>query len=308
MVTRAFRALGTKINLTLFDALSEDVLTTTEAMVIDYEDRFTVNRDLSEVMAINHLAGYSPVKVSADTYELIEKAVQVSQLDLGFNVAIGPLVKLWRIGFTGANRPNDAAIKQCLAIINPANIILNRAERTVWLTQKGMSLDLGGIAKGYIADQIKKMWLAQGVTSGIIDLGGNILLVGKSQHADGIWEIGIQDPSDKRHEIVGTIKTNACSIGTSGIYERKLTIAGRTYHHMFDSTTGFPIQNSLASVTIISPQSVDGEIWSTIAFYQGVVAGKRLIESLPYLDAIFIEKSGKVTKTSGVAGLFYVHD
>lgn len=305
MATKTFRALGTKITLTILnEALADAVFARTVSMIKAYEDRLTVNRDVSEVMTINHHAGQSPVVVSAETFGLIEKAVMVSQLDFGFNVAIGPLVKLWRIGFDGANRPTAAAIQERLALIQPENILLDASRRTVFLTKAGMALDLGGIAKGFIADQVKAMWCEMGVTSGVIDLGGNILLVGQSQHADGRWRVGIQDPNGQRHNAIGHLKLPEKSIGTSGIYERKLVIDGQAYHHMFDSKTGFPIQNNLASVTIVSNQSIDGEIWSTIAFYQGLSVGKHLIEQLPNIEAVFVTKDLQVTVTSGLTSVY----
>ena len=304
MIKQSFKALGTKINLTIFDYVSDYILVETRRLVTNYENRLTVNRDHSEVVSINQNAGIRPVKVSLDTFFLIQQAVQASQLGLGFNVAIGPLVKLWQIGFEGAHKPEKKAIEAVITQINPENIILNKAQCSVFLTKKGMALDLGGIAKGYIADCIKTIWLKNHIKSGIIDLGGNILLVGQHLSDNQAWRIGIQNPSDLRHKVVGYIRTSACAIGTSGIYERRLIVGNRTYHHMFDSQTGFPIENSLASVTIVSKLSIDGEIWSTIAFYQGLEAGKRLVESLPNIEAIFITKQNEVVLTSGLIQRF----
>ncbi|QFR68917.1 FAD:protein FMN transferase [Companilactobacillus paralimentarius] len=290
LVNKKYYALGTLINLTVATPAGEKELDAAYDLIKNYEDKLTVNRDQSEVMSINHLAGIKPVAVPTDTYELIKRAVLVSRQHLGFNVAIGPLVKLWKIGFKGANKPSDADIKERLRIIDPERIKLDDKKQTVFLEEKGMEIDLGGIAKGYIADKIKTLWLSMNVETGIIDLGGNVLLLGPSVHEDKMWNIGVQNPVEKRDVSLGVLHTTAKSIGTSGIYERKLVIDGHEYHHMFDSKTGYPIKNNLASVTIVSDKSIDGEIWSTVGFYQGIEKGLALIESQPGVEAIFITK------------------
>lgn len=304
LINKNYYALGTVINLSVAAPADEKDLDAGYELIQRFEDKLTVNREKSEVMSINHNAGIQAVSVPEDTYGLIKRAVLVSCKHLGFNVAIGPLVKLWKIGFKGANRPSDADIKERLKIIDPERIQLDDEKRTVFLLDKGMEIDLGGIAKGYIADQIKQLWLERGVKTGIIDLGGNVLLVGPSQHTDELWTVGVQNPIKPRDVSLGVVKTSAKSIGTSGIYERKLIIDGHEYHHMFDSKTGYPIKNNLASVTIISDKSIDGEIWSTIGFYQGIEQGKALIEAQPGIEAVFITKDLQAVETTGLQGKF----
>lgn len=304
LINKSYYALGTVINLTVAPPATESDLEAGYQLIQHFEDKLTVNRTESEVMSINHNAGIKAVSVPEDTYGLIKRAVLVSRKHLGFNVAIGPLVKLWKIGFKGANRPTDSDIQQRLKIIDPEQIQLDDAKHSVFLQQKGMEIDLGGIAKGYIADQIKALWIKRGVQTGIIDLGGNVLLVGPSVHPDGMWNIGVQNPIKPRDVSLGVVHTDAKSIGTSGIYERKLVIDGHEYHHMFDSKTGYPIKNNLASVTIISNQSIDGEIWSTIGFYQGIEKGRALIEQQEGIEAIFITKDLETYVTSGLRDKF----
>jgi len=306
LINKSYYALGTEINLSVAKPATEADLDAGYKLIQRFEEKLTVNRQESEVMSINHNAGITAIKVPEDTYELVKRAVLVSRKHLGFNVAIGPLVKLWKIGFKGANKPSDADIKARLKIIDPEKIQLDDANQTVFLEEKGMEIDLGGIAKGYIADEIKKLWLKRGVETGIIDLGGNVLLVGPSQHADKLWSVGVQNPIKPREVSLGAIHTSAKSIGTSGIYERRLIIDGHEYHHMFDSKTGYPIKNNLASVTIVSDKSIDGEIWSTIGFYQGIDQGKVLIEAQPGVEAVFITKDLQAVVTSGLIDKFKI--
>lgn len=304
LINKKYYALGTVINLTVSEPATTQDLDAGYQLIQNFEDKLTVNRTESEVMEINHQAGLKAVAVPSDTYDLVKTAVLVSRKHLGFNVAIGPLVKLWKIGFKGANKPSDADIQARLKIIDPEKIILDDAAQSVFLQEKGMEIDLGGIAKGYIADQIKRLWLERGVQTGIIDLGGNVLLVGNSVHPGGMWNIGVQNPIKPRDVSLGVLHIPAKSIGTSGIYERKLVIDGHEYHHMFDSKTGYPIKNNLASVTIVSDKSIDGEIWSTIGFYQGIEKGKTLIEGQPGIEAVFVTKDLEAVVTSGLQDKF----
>lgn len=308
MIQKQYYGLGTTITLSVTPPATEADLDAGNRLIKHYEDILTVNRPVSEVMDVNHAAGDKPVQVSDITYNLIKRAVEVSKWNLGFNTAIGPLVKLWKIGFDGANLPADDEIKARLKLIDPADILLDDEARTVFLTKPGMEIDLGAIAKGYIADAIKTLWLSLGVTSGIIDLGGNILLVGKSTHEGGVWRVGVQNPIQKRHVALGVLATPAKSIVTSGIYERYLVINGQNYHHMFDSKTGYPIQNDLESVTIVSDLSIDGDIWTTEAFYQDIEKGVPLIEKQPGLDAIFVTRDYQVAITSGLKDSFVLTD
>lgn len=264
------RALGTKITLTIYGDQYYPLLAQSMRMIDGYEDRLTVNRNESEVMTVNHAAGRGPKMVSQSTYDLIKLAVQASRENFGFNALIGPLVKLWKIGFQGAHVPADREIQRRLRLIDPYKAILDDDYRTVFLEEAGMELDLGGIAKGYIADRIKDLWEEQGVPAGIIDLGGNLLFVGQSpRRADGDWIIGVQDPRLKRGEDLTMMQKPACSAVTSGIYERFLEVNGKKYHHLLDPRTGYPLQTDLSSVTAFTERSVMGELEAKRLFFNG---------------------------------------
>lgn len=294
-LTKQYYGLGTKITLTTFGATTEADLDAANALIVRYEDLLTVNRPESEVMAVNHAAGKKPVQVSNGVYALIKKAVEISRQHLGFNTAIGPLVKLWEIGFDDAQLPTQAEINERLPIVDPAQIELNDKDQTVFLKKTGMKIDLGGIAKGFIADRIKDLWAARGINNGMIDLGGNLLLIGKQPvHDDGLWRVGVQAPKDQRGQAVAVVGTPACSIVTSGIYERHLDINGKSYHHILDSKTGYPRSNNLASVTVFSKYSIDGEIHTTELFFAGKPV-KDWGKNDPNLyGAVFVTKDNKI--------------
>lgn len=288
------KALGTKIVLTLFGDQYIPLLQKSMRLIDGYEDRLTVNREESEVMNINHAAGRMPKMVSSSTYELIRLAVKYSRENFGFNALIGPLVKLWKIGFTGAHVPSDGEIKERMRLIDPYKVLLNDDNHTVFLEEAGMELDLGGIAKGYIADRVRDFWEEHGVPAGIINLGGNLLFVGKSPHrADGQWVIGVQDPRLERGKDIKLVRKSACSAVTSGIYERFLEVKGKRYHHLLDPRTGYPLQTELSSVTVFTEQSVMGEIEAKRLFFNNQPI--KDWENQPgNLGAVFIDQNEKV--------------
>ncbi|MDF7669125.1 FAD:protein FMN transferase [Lactobacillus sp. ESL0703] len=264
------RALGTTITLQIFGTHDQDVINKSFDLIDHYEDLLTVNRDHSEVMSVNQAAGKSPVQVSSATYGLIKLAVKESQANFGFNALIGPLVKLWAIGFKGAHVPTDAEIKEKMKLIDPFSVVLDDANQSVFLTKEGMELDLGGIAKGWIADRIRDFWHAYGVNAGIINLGGNILLVGDSpKRASGQWSVGVQDPKEKRGNNITSVMVPKCSAVTSGTYERYLVVDGHKYHHLIDPRTGYPAETDLAGVTTFTKDSVEAEIECKRLFFAG---------------------------------------
>ena len=263
-------ALGTAITLQVFGARDKSVINDSFTLIDHYEDLLTVNRDESEVMDVNHAAGKHPVQVSSGTYDLVKLAVEKSRENFGFNALIGPVVKLWAIGFKNAHIPTAEQIKQRMALIDPFKVDLNDADQTIFLQKEGMELDLGGIAKGWIADRIKDYWRAYGVHAGIINLGGNILLVGDSpKRASGEWSVGVQDPKEPRGNNIASVMVPECSAVTSGTYERYLEVDGHKYHHLIDPRTGYPVETDLAGVTTFTKYSVEAEIECKRLFFAG---------------------------------------
>ena len=263
-------ALGTAITLQVFGARDQSVINDSFTLIDHYEDLLTVNRDESEVMDVNHAAGKHPVQVSSGTYDLVKLAVEKSRENFGFNALIGPVVKLWAIGFKNAHVPTAEQIKERMALIDPFKVDLDDTDQTIFLQKEGMELDLGGIAKGWIADRIKDYWRAYGVHAGIINLGGNILLVGDSpKRTSGEWSVGVQDPKEPRGNNIASVMVPECSAVTSGTYERYLEVDGHKYHHLIDPRTGYPVETDLAGVTTFTKYSVEAEIECKRLFFAG---------------------------------------
>lgn len=302
--SRTCYLMGTVIKLWVQHDQADELLPEAEQRLIDYEKRFSANNDASELMAINHQAGVAPVKVDDDLFELIKIGKKHSlPQDSFLNIAIGPLIQAWHIGFDDANRPTDSTIRLLLQRIDPKNIYMNEENKSVFLTKRGMSLDLGAIAKGYFADKLLTYFKENKVNAALIDLGGNVLTYGTAtKHEDGFWRIGIQNPFSQRGELAAAVKVKNQSVVTSGIYERTNQLNGKTFHHIFDQQTGYPLETDLASVTIVSDQSVDGEIWTTRLFGKQAEEIIFLLDKMPGIEGIVITKVGQMMYSKALAG------
>ena len=299
--SHSLRLMGASIHLRIFHEDAQNLLLQSEQLLHLYKNRFSANDADSELMEINLQAGKKAVQVHPELFELIELGKKHSiAANSHLNIAIGPLVQTWRIGFSDAKLPSEEEIQRLLKITDPEEIVLNDSNREVYLSKEGMRIDLGALAKGYIADKLKEFLVEQGVQSGIIDLGGNILTIGENPTFHRPWRIGIQNPALDRGEHVAVIEVSDASVVTSGIYERQLVVDGKTYHHIFDRTTGYPMETELASVTIVAEKSVDCEIWTTRLFGQNPYDIIEEIEQQPGLEAFVITKNQKMMYTSGI--------
>lgn len=306
MISKTFDGLGTKNILTLYEPRIDILLDGAGEIINNYESLLTINRNKSEIISINNAAGKHPVKVSDIVYQLVKKAVEVSKSNLGFDVAIGPLVQEWRIGFDDAHVPTNDRIKELVKVIDPNKIKLDDNKKTVFLETSGMKLDLGGIGKGYIADAIKEYWLQNGVQRGIINLGGNVLLVGNGPRHDDLWKVGIQSPTGYRDQSIGTVMVKPCSVVTSGIYERFLNKNGHNYHHIFDPKSGRPLETNLKSVTVFTNTSLEGEVWSSLAFFNGPEQTKKLVGNQNSIGYVFITNDNKVVISENLRSSFEI--
>lgn len=301
LTSRSERLMGSTITVSISHQQADQILADCFSLLRSYEHRFSANDSSSELMEVNQKAGIEPVKVHPDLFSLIALGTTHSQAQGShLNIAIGPLVQTWRIGFSDARRPQQGEINQALTMIDPHRIQLDPENHTVFLMRPGMKIDLGALAKGYSADLIATYLRGKGIKDALIDLGGNILTVGQHPVKQQPWRIGIQNPVEKRgnHLLVLSVKNK--SVVTSGIYERHLEVEGQSFHHIFDSATGYPVETDLASITIISDRSVDGEIWTTRLFGESPASILNTVESLPGIDTLLVSQSGKIAYTSGL--------
>ena len=296
--------MGTVVKITLYDSNDSAILDKAFDRVAEIESLVSINEAGTELDKVNDFAGISPVEVTSTTYEIVEKGLEYSKLSNGdFDITIGPLVKLWNIGLDDAKVPTQEEIDSVLPLIDYNLLELNKEDHTIFLKNKGMMIDLGSIAKGYAADEISRILTENNVNSAIIDLGGNIYAHGIKPSGQD-WNIGIQNPFSTRGDIIGVLKVKNKTVVTSGIYERYIEKDGVKYHHLLNPNTGYPFENNIAGVSIITDKSIDADALSTTVFAKGLEEGLKFVETLPNVDAIFITKDNKVYITNGIRDSF----
>jgi thiamine biosynthesis lipoprotein len=266
----------------------------------------------SGVMAINEQAGIGPVEVGADLIEVLEMAMYYAELSGGaFDPTIGPLVQLWGIGTDTQRIPSYEEITAALELVDWRDLLINREAKTAFLRRKGMALDLGAIAKGYAGDEAARIAREGKVKRAIINLGGNIIVLGwrgQTKNESLPWRVGVQNPIDHRGAYIGILPVHDTSIVTSGVYERYFESNGKHYHHLLSTTNGYPVENGLLSVTIVTERSIEADALSTVVFTLGYERGKSLIDTIPNAEAIFIFDDRSVRITSGLTDTFALTD
>ena len=297
--------LDTPCTITIYDKVSTSVLDKAFDTLKDIHNKMNVDSPNSEASQINKSAGRNYVKVSDNTFYVIEEAIKFSDLTKGkFDITIGPLVKLWGINTPSAHVPSADQIKEKLPLVNYKNILINEKDKSVKLKTAGMSIDLGGIAKGYAGDAVAKELRKNGVKHAFINLGGNVLTVGPK--VDGsTWNVGIQNPTTPRGDYFGIVSVADKAVVSSGIYERYFIKDGKIYHHIIDTSTGSPVDNNLASVTIVTSMSINGDALAK-AFCMGIDNGLAFIEGIKGTEAIFVTRDKKVYVTKGIKKIFKI--
>jgi thiamine biosynthesis lipoprotein len=295
---------NTVITVTIYDSSKADLLDECFQLADTYEHYFSNTISDSDVSLINAADG-QPIEVHDETIDLLQKGIYYGELSNGkFDITIGTLSDLWDISTKALLEDTDASmipseeeIANALATVDYRGVQIDG--NNVTLTVPGSRLDLGGIAKGYIADRMKEFLNQNGVTSGIINLGGNVLTLGeKSDNSN--YRIGIQRPFSSDGTSIAAIEISDASVVSSGVYERYFEVDGVSYHHILDTATGYPYDNGLLGVTIISSDSVDGDALSTTCFSLGLTDGMALIESLPDTEAVFITDDYELHNSSGI--------
>lgn len=292
--------LGTIINLKAFGNKAEKAINEAIERLNNIDDKMSAFKEESDISKINSKAGFALEAVSKDTYFVVKKAVEYSKILEGtFDPTIRPLVKLWNIGTDKEIIPGKDKIEEVTKLVNYNDVILNESNQAIMLENKNQALDVGGIAKGFAADEVRDIFYKNNIRSALIDLGGNIFVLGNKEDGTS-WRIGIQNPFEPRGEFVGILSATNKSVVTSGNYERYFMKDGQRFHHIIDPKTGYPSQSKIISATIISDNSIDGDGLSTGVYILGVDKSLEIIEAIEGIDAIFITEDKKVYTTSGI--------
>lgn len=308
--------LNTAVQITIYDSQDKALLNDCLALCDKYELIFSRTNEKSELYKLNHRKDVSdgdfgtdgpttpyPVSGTADTWHISEDlaALLSEGLDItresdgAFDIAIAPLTSLWDFTAEDPEVPDDAAIQKALPLCSSDGVTIDGEDITP--PSDDIQFDVGAIAKGYIADRLKDFLMKKGVKSAIINLGGNVLCIGSKP--DGTpFKIGIQKPFADRNETEAVMDITGKSVVSSGIYERCFKQDGKLYHHILNPQTGYPYDNGLISVTIISDQSVDGDALSTTCFALGLEDGLKFAEKKG-VQAVFITEDYELHYTDG---------
>ena len=308
--------LNTAVQITIYDSQDKALLDDCLALCDKYELVFSRTNEKSELYKLNHRKDTSdkdpnadgqttpyPVSGTADTWHISEDLASLlsqglsitRESDGAFDIAIAPLTSLWDFTAEDPKVPDDAAIQKALPLCSSDGVTIDGQDIT--LPSDDIQFDVGAIAKGYIADRMKDLLVKKGVKSAIINLGGNVLCIGSKP--DGTpFKIGIQKPFADRNETEAVMDITGKSVVSSGIYERCFKQGGKLYHHILNPQTGYPYDNGLISVTIISDQSVDGDALSTTCFALGLEDGLKFAEKKG-VQAVFITEDYELHYTDG---------
>ncbi len=304
--------LGTIVRLEVWGenrASLNAALDASMAEIARLESLFSVNISISDISRINSNSG-GRIKVSPETGELIALALKnAGETGGAFDPTIGPVVRLWGIGTKNAHVPADSEIDAARELVDYRRISCYKQNGGCYVAVgRGQRLDLGGIAKGWIADRVADLLRRHGITSALIDLGGNLYVIGKSPKGH-VWKIGLQHPDKPRGEYFCTIDVEDISVVTSGPYERYFEKDGVRYNHIFDPSTGRPVQSGLVSVSVISKSSADADALCTAMFVMGPEKSVTFLREHMDLEAVLVVGAEKkVFITQNIENKFSLTD
>lgn len=291
--------IGTVITVEAYGISSNKAVEKAFDRAKELEEILSVEIESSEISKVNSTAYKEEVHLSDELFYVLKKSLYYAELTEGaFDPTIGILIDLWSIGTEKAKIPDNNDIDSYKNNKGYKKVILNEKNKTVKFEDKDIQLNFGAIAKGYIADEMKKVLIDEfNIKSAILNLGGNVVTIGNKESGEP-WKIGICNPINT-YEISGSVEVEGKTIVTSGNYEKYFEEDGVRYHHILDPSTGYPSKNGCISSTIITENSIDADALSTAVYVLGTEDGKRLIESIDGVEAIFINEDMSIEKTSG---------
>lgn len=246
----------------------------------------------TQISQVNLNAGIQPIKVDAEVYDLVERALKISKLTNGaFDISYASMDRIWKFDGSMKKMPSKEEIKKSVEKVGYQNVILNQKDTTIFLKNKGMKIGLGGIGQGYIADKIKELLQAKGCISGIVNVSGDISTWGKQ--ADGKpWTIGIINPMNK-NKVFATFPLEDTAVETSGSYEKYVKFNGKRYSHIIDPRTGYPA-SGIVSISVFAKQTEMADALATGIFVMGVEVGLDLVNQVKGLECIIVDDKGEI--------------
>lgn len=306
-------AMDTVIRITASARTSRDELEKTLSralrLIEALDETFSLYDGRSRLSSVNANAGIRPVSVDTAFFSALGAAIEIAKSTNGaFDPTIGPLTTLWNIRDRGDKRlPTPEEIASALTHVGIRRIRMKHPDE-LFLTDRDTKIDLGGIAKGYASREVAKLLRSEGVVSALLDLGGNIMLLGPTPDGEP-WRIGIQHPFKPRGTPLCAVVSSDTAVITAGTYERFATKGDRTFTHIFDPKTGYPVEGDLLSVTVITEDPVAGDALSTAFMVMGIDRTLAFLEKRHGVEAVFVSRAGDakldVLATGGLRGFLH---
>lgn len=299
---RTLKLMGSRFDITV---VAEDSITAKNHIESGIEEIDRIEKlisswdENSQTSEINKYAGIKPVKVEAELFNLIERAMMISKLtDGAFDITYASMDKIWKFDGSMRKMPSEEDIRASVTKVGYNNILLDKEKLTVFLKIKGMKIGFGAIGKGYAADMAKKLLLAKGVTSGIINASGDMNSWGKQVDGNE-WKVAITNPLNK-NKVFALLPISNGAVVTSGDYEKYVEFNGKRYSHIIDPRTGYP-STGIISVTVFAPKAELADALATSVFVMGKEAGLDRINQLPNIECIIIDDKGNISKSNNIA-------
>jgi len=299
---RACKLMGNRFELSVVadeEQWANKIMDAAVAEIQRIEKLLTTFNDDSETNRVNFNAGIKPVKVSRETFKLIERSLRISALTQGaFDISYGSIDKqLWNFDQNMTVLPDKATAKKMVRLIDYRNIILNEEDCTVFLREEGMRIGFGGIGKGYAAEKAKQVMKLHGVESGVVNASGDLTAWGLQPNGNP-WTVGIANP-DAPDEVFSYMNITDLSVATSGNYEKYIFVNGRKYSHTIDPRTGLPV-TGIKAVTIITTHAELADAMATPVTIMGVNAGLDMINQMKNIEAIIIDDNNKIYTSKNI--------
>lgn len=291
---KVFFALGTVCTLTVFDGDSLHALKRAKDRVMAIHNAINAYDPQSEVSAINRSAGIGFVRVSAPTLRLIIDSVAYSRITAGsYDITTRPISSLWKTAVKARELPPADTVANTAMLTCYRDILIDSAHSAVMLRRRGQQLDLGAIAKGYAADEVRRIFRSENIPQAIINLGGTVINMGQTRR------IGIQNPFGATGEIFSFIEVGDKAVVSSGVYEQGFVKDGVTYHHIIDPTTGYPSASPIAGVTLIGDNAAQLDALATAVCVMPVPMAVAMLNHYR-IQGVFVTKDHHVFTTQGV--------
>jgi len=298
--------MDTAVTLNAYGENSKEAVEESFKKLDEINEMASANISTSDVFKINDASGKSYVKVHPEIFKMIKTSLEYSKLSDGaFDITLGPIINLWGIGTENERLPSDEEIKGKLPLVGYDKISVNENDSSIMLQKEGMAIDLGGVAKGFAADEVLKIYKKYKIENGLINLGSSsIYAIGKNKEKND-WAVGIKHPrNEDPNEYMGVIKLSNESLSTSGDYERCFIKDNKRYHHIIDPKTGYPADNGVMSDTIVIDGALEdngmlADILTTTVFTLGPDKGLKLINSMSKISCEITTADYKVYTSEG---------